>query len=128
MDRVILVALGGAMGSVARHFVGMTALRVLGPGVAWAGTMTVNLLGGCLMGVLIGWLAHTGGGDASRWRFLLGVGVLGGFTTFSAFSLDAALMIQRRDLGLLTGYVGVSVAGSIAAVFLGLMIARRLFA
>lgn len=128
MDRVLLVVLGGAVGSVARYFVGMGALRILGPGVAWSGTMTVNLVGGCLMGLLIGWLAHTGGADASRWRYLLGVGVLGGFTTFSSFSLDAALMIQRRDLGLLAGYVGVSVVGSITAVFLGLMIARRLFA
>ncbi len=128
MDKVLLVALGGSVGSVSRYLTGMAALRWLGPRCAWAGTLTVNLVGGLLMGLLVGWLAHRGGEDANRWRVLLGVGVLGGYTTFSAFSLDASLMLQRRDWLVAGGYVAVSVLGSILALLFGLGVARRLFA
>ena len=128
MERLLLVAMGGAVGSVARYLTGIAALRVIGPRAPWVGTFTVNVAGGCLMGLLVGYLAHRGGPDQERWRLLLAVGGLGGFTTFSAFSLDAALMIERRAWGAAGAYAAASVALSVAALFVGLMAARRMFA
>ena len=80
------------------------------------------------MGLLVGALAVRGGMDQDKWRLFLGVGVLGGFTTFSAFSLEVALMLQRRAWGQAFGYSLASVVLSVAALFLGLALARRLFA
>lgn len=127
MSKLIYVALGGAAGAMARYLVGMAALRSLGPHWPW-GTFAVNVIGGFLMGALAGYLAHRGGADQERWRLLLGVGLLGGFTTFSAFSLEAALMIEKRAYGQAFTYTAGSVLLSVAALFAGLMIARRLFA
>lgn len=126
MERVLLVAAGGALGSVARYLTGVWALRLLGPGTPWAGTFTVNIAGGLFMGLLVGTLAFRGGGDQDRWRLLLAVGVLGGFTTFSSFSLDAASMIQRRAWDAALIYIAASVTLSIGALFGGLALARRL--
>jgi CrcB protein len=127
MQHLILVALGGALGATARYLLGMAALRRLGP--AWPySTFAANVLGGLLMGVLAGWLAHRGGADQERWRLLLGVGVLGGFTTFSAYSLELALMLERRDYGPAAIYSTASVVLSVAALFAGLLVTRRLFA
>jgi fluoride exporter len=128
MDRVVLVAVGGAAGSVARYLTGVWALRLLGPATPWAGTFTVNIVGGLLMGLLVGYLAFRGGVDQDRLRVLLAVGVLGGFTTFSSFSLDASLMIQRRAWDAALGYIAASVTLSILTLFIGLYTARRLFA
>lgn len=128
MDRLMLVAVGGALGSLARYQTGVWALRILGPGTPWAGTFTVNIVGGFLMGMLVGYLAHRGGADQDRWRLLLAVGVLGGFTTFSSFSLDTALMIQRKAWEQALGYALASVTLSVTALFIGLAAARRLFA
>ena len=125
MDKLLLVAAGGAAGSVARYLTG--TLTVRWPGWPW-GTLTVNILGGLLMGLLIGTLALRGGAEQERMRLLLGVGFLGGFTTFSAFSLEVANMIERRELAAAAGYSLVSVIVSVAAVFAGLMLARRVFA
>ena len=127
MDRIIYVFLGGGLGSVARYLVGVGAMRTFGPGWPY-GTLIVNVVGGLLMGVLVGVLAHRGGADQDRWRVLIGVGVLGGFTTFSSFSLETALMIQRRDYGMAAGYVAASVVMAIGALFVGLLAARRIFA
>jgi CrcB protein len=80
------------------------------------------------MGVLIGVLALRGGADQEKWRLLLGVGVLGGFTTFSSFSLEAYLMIERRTYGLAAAYSLASVTLSIGALFVGLFVMRRLLA
>jgi fluoride exporter len=127
MTRLLLVAAGGALGSVARYGLGALALR-LAPGAAWPwATFGVNLIGGLAMGLLVGGLAQRGDGDGGL-RLFAAVGLLGGFTTFSAFSLETALMIERRQLGLAAGYVGASVLLSVAALFLGLAIARRVFA
>jgi fluoride exporter len=124
---LILVFLGGGTGSIARYLVGMQSLRLLGRGWPY-GTFTVNIVGGFVMGALVGFLAHRGGPDQDRWRLLLGVGVLGGFTTFSAFSLEVALMIERRDYAVAGGYATASLLLAVTAVFVGLAVSRRLFA
>ncbi|MDQ2878901.1 MAG: fluoride efflux transporter CrcB [Pseudomonadota bacterium] len=122
MYSLFLVMAGGALGAGARHLTGRGTLLLLGPGYPF-GTLAVNLLGGFAMGVLVGSLARmTVPGET--WRLLLGVGVLGGFTTFSSFSLDTVNMIQRGDWGVAFGYILVSVIGSIAALIAGLAIAR----
>lgn len=123
MTRILLVAAGGALGAVARYGAG----RIL-PADTWpAATLTVNVVGGLLMGLLTGWLAFRGGVEQDSIRLFAAVGVLGGFTTFSAFSLETAQMIERRQLGLAAAYVGLSVVLSVAALFAGLFIARRAF-
>ena len=127
MNKILLVAAGGSVGSVARYLVGVMSLRAFGPGWPY-GTFLVNLIGGLLMGVLAGWLALRGGADQERLRVLLGVGILGGFTTFSAFSLETALMIERKAYGVAAGYVALSVVLAIGALFAGLMLSRRVFA
>jgi len=116
-----LVMLGGAIGAGARHLTGRATLALFGAGFP-VGTLAVNLLGGLLMGVLVGVLARTGGGET--WRLFLGVGVLGGFTTFSAFSLDAVVLVQRGQAWVAGAYVLASVAGAIAALVLGLKVAQ----
>ncbi|MCW3845921.1 fluoride efflux transporter CrcB [Sphingomonas sp. LB-2] len=123
MFNLLLVMLGGAVGAGARHLTGRATLALLGPNYPW-GTLTVNLIGGLLMGVLAGTVSRLGGGE--QWRLLLGVGVLGGFTTFSAFSLDAMAMIERGDWAPALGYILVSVIGSIAALAVGLQMTRAI--
>ena len=113
--------LGGAVGAGARHLVGRLTLAAFGSAFPW-GTLAVNLLGGLCMGLLAGVLARGGGSEG--WRLLLGTGVLGGFTTFSAFSLDAVTMAQRGDVGVAAMYVLASVAGAILALVGGLYLAR----
>ena len=127
MDKLLLVFVGGGFGSVARYLLGVGATKSLG--FNWPyGTFAANVIGGVGMGVLVSWLAHRGGADQERWRILLGVGVLGGFTTFSTFSLESALMIERRDYGQAAGYILASVICAIGGLFLGLLAARRIFA
>jgi CrcB protein len=123
----ILVAAGGATGAVARYALGIGAGRWLGKDLPY-GTFIANLMGGLLMGLLVGWLAFRGDADQDRWRLLLGVGVLGGFTTFSAFSLETALMIERRHWEIAAIYVVSSVLFSVGALFVGLWLGRRVFA
>ena len=128
MTRLFLVALGGAIGASARYGLGLAALRVV-PGAAWPwATFAANVLGGLLMGLLVGWLALKGGAEQEALRLFAAVGVLGGFTTFSAFSLEAVQMIERRQWAMAGGYVALSVVLSRTALFAGLMIARRGFA
>ncbi len=113
---------GGAIGAGARYLVSSALLRATGPGFPW-GTLAVNLIGGLLMGLLVGVLARasTGGEQA---RLLLGVGVLGGFTTFSAFGLETWMMVERGQLASGFAYVAVSVMGAVALTGVGLMLAR----
>jgi CrcB protein len=117
----LLVMIGGAIGSAGRYAVGKATLGTLGPNYPW-GTLGVNLIGGLLMGLLAGTLTRTGGNEHSR--LLIGVGLLGGFTTFSAFSLDAALMIERGQWGSAVTYALMSVVGSVLALFGGLYLVR----
>ena len=127
MERLVLVFIGGGAGAVARLFTGQLTLRAFGS--AWPyGTFAVNVIGGLLMGVLAGWLAHRGGETQMRWGLLLGVGLLGGFTTFSAFSLETVLMLQKKAWGQAGAYVTASVLLSVAALWLGLMLSRRVLA
>jgi fluoride exporter len=118
---LFLVMLGGALGAGARHLVGAGVLAWRGPGFPLA-TLLVNVAGGLAMGLLAGVLTRVGGGEA--WRLFLGVGVLGGFTTFSAFSLDAVLLAEQGRLLAATGYVAASVIGALAALVAGLYVAR----
>ncbi len=118
---LFLVMAGGAIGSGARHISGRAVLAIAGPGLPYP-TLFANLLGGLLMGVLAGLLAR--GAVAEGWRAFAGVGLLGGFTTFSAFSLDAVELAGRGALGMAAGYVLLSVLGSIAALTVGLQLAK----
>jgi len=120
---LFLVMAGGALGAGARHLAGRAALALAGPGLP-VGTLAINVTGGLLMGVLAGLLARTTAGEP--WRLFLGVGLLGGFTTFSAFSLDAVLLAERGQWVAAVGYVFASVLGSIAALVAGLALARTL--
>ncbi|MDQ1153726.1 fluoride efflux transporter CrcB [Brevundimonas sp. SORGH_AS_0993] len=125
MTRFLLVAAGGALGSMARYGLGLAAGR-LQPNAVWpVGTFAANVIGGLLMGLLVGWLAFRGGAQQEMVRLFAAVGVLGGFTTFSSYSLEAVQMIERRQLGLAAAYVIGSVVLAIGALFVGLMIARR---
>ena len=117
---LIQVAAGGALGASARYLTWVGATRLFGRGFPW-GTLIVNVVGSFLMGVLIVMLAER---DAMRFAPFLTVGLLGGFTTFSAFSLDAVTLVERGQVGAAAGYVGASVAVSITALMLGLWIAR----
>ncbi len=121
MFPLLYVMVGGAVGSGARYLTGRAMTALLGPDYPF-GTLAVNLIGGLLMGVLIGVLSRNSASEA--WRLLLAVGVLGGFTTFSSFSLDVVTLIERGSLGVALGYVLMSVIGSIVAVFAGLSAVR----
>ncbi len=118
------VALGGAIGAVCRYLTGLTAVRLVGHGFPW-GTLTVNILGSFLMGCIVVALGHY---SANRLSPLLMTGLLGGFTTFSAFSLDAVTLYERGQIGLAAGYVSASVVLSIAALFAGVLLMRSVFA
>ena len=127
MPHLLLIALGGALGAVARHLVNQGALRVIGPEYPW-GTLIVNTAGSLAIGLLVGWLAFAGRSDATELRFALGVGFLGAFTTMSAFSLDVVLFIERKAYVSAAAYGLGTLALSVAAVFAGLLIARKLIA
>ena len=125
-----LVALGGAVGAVLRHQVGRGMTQWLGPQAVsafpWA-TLAVNVFGSLAMGLLAGWLARHGpsspaGGET--WRLLVGVGLLGGFTTFSAFSLELMLLIERGQAMVAVTYAAVSIFAGLAALYLGLIAIR----
>ena len=124
MPNYFMVMLGGAIGAGFRYHLSRVAAAQLGPLFPW-GTWTANLLGGFLMGVLAGNALQDGKASEPLLLFL-GVGMLGGFTTFSAFSLDSAVMWQRGDYALLGGYAAGSVVLSIAALFLGMAATRAL--
>ena len=116
------VALGGALGACLRYLTSVGAMRMFGPGFP-VGTLIVNIAGSFLMGVIVVVLAKKGGMHLAP---LLMTGILGGFTTFSAFSLDAITLYERGQAGLAFGYVAGSVILSLGALALGLYLARSL--
>jgi CrcB protein len=120
----LLVFIGGGLGSTLRHVINIVSLRVLGTGFPYH-TFTINITGSIMMGLIAGYLAFKG--EASQpWRLFLMTGILGGYTTFSAFSLDAALLYERGEIGLALFYVLGSVVFSIAGLFAGLALVRHL--
>jgi fluoride exporter len=122
MNLVLLAATGGALGSAARYLVNVLAGRLIGMGFPW-GTLTVNVVGCFAMGLLIG-LGAQRFTITNEARVFLATGILGGFTTFSAFSADFLLLIERKELGTAALYLTASVALSLAAVFTGLWLVR----
>jgi len=122
MPNLLLVMLGGAIGAGARYEVGRLSLRHIGLGFPW-GTLIVNLAGGLLIGVLAGLLFGGHADQRPLWMFLA-VGVLGGFTTFSAFSFDLFAMLERGQIGVASAYALGSVAGSVLLLVAGFRLAR----
>jgi CrcB protein len=117
---LMLVALGGALGALARHGAGLAAVRIMGAGFPW-GTLAVNVAGSFLIGLLSVWLAARGLGRLSP---LLLTGFLGGFTTFSAFSLDVLRLWEAGEALPAAVYVAASVGLSLVAVAAGVALAR----
>lgn len=117
-----LVAAGGAMGAMLRHGTGLVAARMFGLGFPW-GTLIVNVIGSFLIACVVAYAVLRGEGGLGM-RLFLATGLLGGFTTFSAFSLDTLSLAERGDTGLAAAYVLASVVLSIGACFLGLWFSR----
>lgn len=126
MIQTLLVFLGGGIGAAGRHGVNIAAARLLGTGFP-AGTMLVNVSGSFVMGVVVAWFAFRSAGAISQHaRLFLTTGILGGYTTFSAFSLDAALLWERGEAFNAALYVIGSVVLSLLAIFAGLALVRAL--
>ena len=124
----LLVACGGAFGSWLRFVTARLWTMAIGPvataAFPWS-TLTVNVLGSLVMGLLMGWLARHAHG-AETWRLLLGIGVIGGFTTFSSFALDFGVLAERGALGLGFIYIAVTLLAGIGALFAGLAVMRAI--
>lgn len=127
MNPFLLVATGGALGAVARYAAGLAVLRYFGAtGLPWA-TFAVNLAGGLIIGLLTGWIAFKSSAMSESIRLFAVVGVLGGFTTFSAFSLELVNLLERREIATALVYALASVFLSVVAVFVGLAVMRKVF-
>lgn len=123
------VAAGGAVGSVLRYQAGRLVGGLAGPDNTFPwGTLAVNIAGSLMMGALVGWLARGSMApqSAEPWRLLIGVGLLGGFTTFSAFSAELVTMLHRGQAGLAAGYAAASLIAGMAAMVVGLLAAQSL--
>lgn len=123
MNAYLLVGLGGAIGSIARYGSGVLVGRLWSSSFPLA-TMLINIAGSLLMGLFIGFLARTTPAWQNDARLFVAVGVLGGFTTLSSFSLDTVFLLERGEVAQAALYVGASVAISIVALFVGLLIMR----
>jgi CrcB protein len=120
----LLVFIGGGLGSTLRHMVNIVCPRLFGTNFPYH-TFIINITGSTIMGLIAGYLAFKG--DAAQsWRLFLMTGILGGYTTFSAFSLDAAVLYERGAIGLALLYVLGSVVLSILGLFAGLALVRHL--
>jgi CrcB protein len=114
-----IVFLGAGIGGALRHGVNVWAARAFGYGFPF-GTLIVNIIGSFVMGLLVGFFAYRAGLVPQHMRLFLTTGVLGGFTTFSAFSLDAALLFERHSYAMALTYMVGSVVASVVALFIGL--------
>jgi CrcB protein len=123
MQALVLVFVGGGLGAAMRHLFNLGAARLFGVSFPW-GTLGVNVAGSLAMGLLAAWLAARTEGSGEHLRLFLATGILGGFTTFSAFSLDAVALWERGAAGQALTYVAASVLVSIAALVAGLAIGR----
>jgi CrcB protein len=122
----LLVAAGGGAGAWLRFLFSRMTTAAIGPAAASAfpwSTLAINLLGSFAMGLLVSWLARHGA-ESESWRLLIGVGLLGGFTTFSAFSLEIVMLAQRGAIGLAGLYAGLSLIGGVAGLVAGLATMR----
>lgn len=124
ISTVVQIALGGALGAAARYLVGVAVLRAAGPGFP-LGVLTVNVVGSFLMGLFVVAAAQKG---LTHWGPFVMTGVLGGFTTFSAFSLEAYTLYERGLAGQAAAYVVMSVVVSIAGLIAGIWLGRALWA
>jgi fluoride exporter len=120
----LLVFIGGGLGSTLRHVVNIVCPRLFGANFPYH-TFIINITGSTVMGLIAGYLAFKGGASQS-WRLFLMTGILGGYTTFSAFSLDAAVLYERGEIALALLYVLGSVVLSILGLFAGLALVRHL--
>lgn len=120
-----LVAVGGGIGAVGRYFAGKAMFTLTGAAFPW-GTLAVNVLGGLLMGILTEVLALRGGNEALR--LFMAVGVLGGFTTFSSYSLELVLMLEKSQFSTAALYAAGSVFASVLALICGLWLMRTVLA
>jgi CrcB protein len=120
----LLVFVGGGLGSSLRHAINLVSARYLGTAFPYH-TFLINITGSTVMGLIAGYLAFKGGAS-QHWRLFLMTGILGGYTTFSAFSLDAALLYERGEVWLSLFYVVGSVVLAIAGLFAGLALIRHL--
>tara|TARA_R110000787_G_scaffold55670_10_gene128461 strand:- start:480 stop:860 length:381 start_codon:yes stop_codon:yes gene_type:complete len=125
ISTVSLVALGGAIGATCRYLAGVGMLRLTGPMDFPLAVLTVNIVGSILMGIFV--VAAVNKGLTQYSPFVM-TGILGGFTTFSAFSLEAVTLMERGQITAVAAYVALSVGLSIGGLMLGLWIARGIFA
>jgi len=119
----LIVFFGGGLGAALRHGVNLAAARALGNGFPY-GTLTVNVVGSLVMGLLAAWFAFKSGAP-QQWRLFLTTGMLGGFTTFSTFSLDVAVLYERDAYFLAALYVLLSLVASLAGLFAGMALVRN---
>lgn len=123
MNSLFPVMIGGAIGAGVRHLVGQAMLARLGPGFPWW-TLSINIAGSLAMGLLVGMLARSSDGGETT-RLFVGVGILGGFTTFSSFSMEYWMLFERGQTVQAFAYVLASVIGALAACGLGLFVMRQ---
>ena len=121
----LIVFLGGGLGAALRHGINQLAANTVGTRFPY-GTLFINVSGSFVMGLIVAWLAFKTKGEAQDWRLFITTGILGGYTTFSTFSLETALLYERGEAGLAALYVAASVLLAIAGLFGGLYLVRSL--
>jgi CrcB protein len=120
----LIVFVGGGVGSALRHGINLLSARLFGTAFPWH-TLIENVTGSIAMGLLAGYFAFKADPSSQQWRLFLTTGLLGGYTTFSAFSLDAVLLYERGETALAALYVLASVALAIGGLFAGLALVRH---